>query len=223
MGWPGPSEPSVRAPGQEALPPGPTRFVPATPDFTFRTCQEVNPRPRSTVALRGRNPRPVPATSRRAKSLQTDPRRCRYPSCRLENRTGQGRPGVGPLFSVASRDGPATRRPRGQGLGPHLLECGGRPLTRTGLVRRGPSPTVSGRSHMETVRTICCKLDPMPEQSHRASASSGRELKAPRNSGERSRMTRIGLACSPKTGPVIMQIVQLAETRERLHAKANQP
>ncbi len=31
------------------------------------------------------------------------------------------------------------------------------------------------------------------------------------------------LACSPKTGPVIMQIVQLAETRERLHAKANQP
>src|SRR5512135_2615765 len=30
------------------------------------------------------------------------------------------------------------------------------------------------------------------------------------------------LECSPKTGPVIMQIVQLAETRERLHAKANQ-
>src|SRR5205823_1103983 len=31
------------------------------------------------------------------------------------------------------------------------------------------------------------------------------------------------LACPPKSGPVIMQIVQLAETRERLHAKADQP
>src|SRR3954470_10849360 len=32
-----------------------------------------------------------------------------------------------------------------------------------------------------------------------------------------------GLACPPKSDPVIMQIVQLAETRERLHAKADQP
>ena len=222
MGWPGPSERACGLRDRRPFHQGP-RALSRPPRTLLSNLPGGQPPPQEHGGAEGEKPearaRNVPAP----KSLQTDPRRCRYPSCRLENRTGQGRPGVGPFFSVASRDGPATRRPRGQGLGPHLLECGGRPLTRTGLVRRGPSPTVSGRSHMETVRTICCKLDPMPEQSHRASASSGRELKAPRNSGERSRMTRIGLACSPKTGPVIMQIVQLAETRERLHAKANQP
>src|SRR3954452_654234 len=38
-----------------------------------------------------------------------------------------------------------------------------------------------------------------------------------------SRRISARVACPPKSGPVIMQIVQLAETGERLHAKEDQP
>jgi hypothetical protein len=85
-------------------------------------------------------------TSRQAKSLQTVPRHDRYLCCRSSDRIGQGRLGVGPVFSVASRDEPATRGPQGQGsaLISSNAAVGRRPAP--GLVRRGSRTAGGGRS-----------------------------------------------------------------------------
>lgn len=103
----------------------------------------ISPRPhllRDGSRLIPRNP----ATILPARGIvAVGPHRCRYNLCRMDNRPHQGRLGIGPDPAVASKEGPATRGPGGQGFGPCDLENSSwRPGTARPFGRPKPSVVV---------------------------------------------------------------------------------
>jgi hypothetical protein len=79
------------------------------------------------------------SAARREESLQADPRQCRSNWCRSENRTGQGRPGDGPVRAILCGRAQGRAGDPGPGIGP-------RPTTRIrGARRASPTRVAAGR------------------------------------------------------------------------------